>query len=219
MLTETLSLSSQLKKALGLIVFIAIPTLWYQNYYIVSHVVFVLYLAFVFYDSEHYNIRFIVGLLAVSDMLVIMSEFLVKLSTRTLLNLTDFTTELILLSFTELSVSILALLAILQRGRLVDAFRKTTNVGQSYRLIGMEWLLLLSFGAICLLQIGNFVVLFPHILSVTDFASLMSFYSEPPTVAVHDFYFNVFLAIIVLQVFALQSYNYKRFRKEWRFSS
>ena len=219
MITQTLSLSSKIKRILGLVVCFIVPFLWYHDFYIVSHMVFVLYLAFVFYDSEHYNIRFIVGLLAFADMLLLSSEFLVKFVTRTLVELNDFSYEIIFLTFTELFVSLLAIFAILQRGRLVDAFRNLTNTGQKYRLIGIEWLLLISFAAIALLQLINFIILFPHILSITDIDSLYDFYTDPETVNIHDFYFNAFLTFVALQLFSLQSYNYKRFRKEWRFSS
>lgn len=196
-----------------------VPYLYFLGYDTLSFYILFTYIGIVFYQAEHFNIRFIIGMVAVEEMLGQISQNVMITFTRAIFQLGDHTLELFLNYFLQGFLALLMCFAILSRGFWIDWFKSKTNTGQTYRLIGMEWFLLLAYLSVVILHFLFIGLTFESMLNVTDFESYMGWYDLENIKNYQDHYDNVYLIICMLQMFALQSYNYKRCRREWYLKS
>jgi hypothetical protein len=211
-----LSKSLRIKKAIFLVVSLTLPLLWYLYSYTVFYYAFSLYLAYIFYEVDHYNIRFVVALIAAEAMISSMLFEVNILVWRNLFSMEDRSTEILLSFLIDVFLPFILVLCILNRGRLVDWFRQTTGSGQSYRLIGTEWLILLSCLLISLSYLVTTLYILPEILAVTDYDSMSTIWENTDKQWAFKALNDLHLLLSMMQLFALQSYNYKRCRREWR---
>ena len=209
----------QVKRIIYLLLSVLVPYLYHLGYYETSFYIFYTYLAIAFYEADHFNIRFIIGMVAVEEMLAQLSQHVVIFVTRTILGLEDFSYELFLGYFFQGFFPLLMIFAILLRGTLVSWFKNKANSRKRYRLIGMEWLLLIAYFSVFILHIILLSLTYSSISAITDMSSLWAWYRDEQVIFYLDNYDNFYMLVCMMQLFALQSYNYKRCRREWSLKS
>lgn len=214
-----LSFQLKVKRLLYLFVCVLVPFIYNLGYYEIGFYIYYTFIAIAFYEADHFNIRFIIGLVAVEEMFSQLSQHILIFFTRTVFGLEDFSYELFLGYFLQGFFPILMCFAILLRGNLVAWFREKTNSRMRYRLIGMEWLLFVSYLSVFILHVILLSLTHTSISNITGMQTLWAWYSDENVKFYIDKYDIFYMLITMMQLFAIQSYNYKRCRRVWFFKS
>lgn len=207
------------KKAFYLSLCLVIPLISYLGYYEIAVYSLFTYIALVFYQADHFNIRFIIAMVAIEEMLAQIIQDLILLFTRIIFKIEDYSFEVFLVYLTQGILALVMCFAILNRGQIVDWFNGTTKSYKRYRLIGMEWLIILTYFFIVLLHIIFLSFTFDSIMQISTFDTYAAWFEQQKTAVYIKNYGNVYLITNVFLLFSIQSYNYKRCRREWRLNS
>lgn len=185
-----------------------------EAYHLASYSLYT-YMGLAFYQADHFNIRFLIGMVAVEEMVTLFASDIIVIFTRMIFHVEDFSIEIILGYAVQALGALIMCLLIINRGAVVSSFKKHTNSKRRYRLIGMEWLLLLAYLSIVVLHVIFFSYALTSIIDVTGVESYMAWYDLENIKVYLANYDHFYLLVCGFQLFAIQSYNYKRCKKEW----
>lgn len=208
----TLPFAEQAKKYIFLSLCVLYPYIFYSGFEDFYLYLFYAFAAFVFWDCENYNLRFLIAMIAVQEAFTIIVDTTIIFTVRVILSLDDYTAEILMHHVLRSLTYLFMLLVIFYRRELVALFRKTTSKGQSYHLIGVEISLGLSY---LFLFILNTTYLIAEWNTLIDITGIESYEASLQTNAREIYTFTHAVAAGFI-VFSLQSYNFKWCRREWR---
>lgn len=215
---STISLSDKAKKVVGIAIALSAPFLHADEELAIHFsLVYYSYLAFLFYDIQNVNVRFVILIISFYEILNELTGVLQLTFTSMLLDVsrvTDFYATFAV----EIVTTMFAILLLFARSNIMKSFREYYEGTNSYKILGVERIIIFIFIGILGLHVVTLVWSTFLIWSADPSGMLQTSQDLYGTVLnkLLNWYAKLYSFALMLQILALQSYSYSYFNKLWK---
>jgi hypothetical protein len=170
-----------------------------------------MFLAFLFYDAEHWNLRFIIAVIFASSMLNKVLVDVLLTCTRTYCGITDYRIESLSWSGIDVITQAIATFCLIRRDWLVNAVCSLTGINRRHRMLKVDYVVILIhliFEWFCYAYIYYFEM-------QTDFNDRHLMWDAFAEYSALQFLYWLRFGLWFMLLLAIQSYNYEAFYKRW----